>query len=191
MSTRYFIAIDPAIAVVEQLMIIQDELERALEGALPARWIHPEQLHITLSFLGALDPALLDHLREAVLRLVRPLFPFQVQHIGLAVRPDESRPRHLFAPLDPKGDEVIGLLQRALERELDQVGLSADTRTRAPGMHIGRLSGALSPEALEIFRRHQSTRFGTSTIRNLALMSAELGQDGPLYRVLDRFPLGI
>ncbi len=189
---RYFIIIDIAIPVAERLMSLQAQLTPELDArGITPRWTHPERLHLSMKDLGELEEAFIPHIEEALERLVEPLFPFQLQNQSIAVKPSRTTPRMLYVPLDQKGGEVLSLLHRALERELDQIGITPDPRPFYPALLLGRMKTLDGRASLEgAFEEIDGRRFGTSTIKDFALIRAEHHRDEVLYKVINRFTLG-
>lgn len=192
LTQRYFISIDIAIEVAESLMHVQQDLQAVFEDAsLDAQWTHPEQLHLSMKYLGELDSAILPHIEESLEQLVLPLFPFQIHHRKIATDPGKGVPRNLFNALDAKGAEVTKLLHQALERDLSKIGFASDRRPFHPMVHLARLRSKCPREQLmELLTEHAPDRFGTSTIKDFALWCSELTHDGPVYTVINRFTLG-
>lgn len=194
MMRRLFIAVDLSINVVERLVLFQDELQGRLRGAfgddLSVRWTEAENIHLTLKFLGDTPGDLVSMLGSTVGRLAEPLFPFEVECRGFGAFPRPDQPRILWAGLDAKSAEVLGLLQQALERDLQEIGVAADPREFLPHITLGRLKSRANPDLSELFGRYDELSFGKSYIKDLVLYESHLRHDGPRYEVLERFALG-
>ena len=194
MTRRLFIAVDLSISVVERLILFQDELQNKLRGAfgddLSVRWTDAENIHLTLKFLGDTSDALVSMLESSIASLAEPLFPFEVECRGFGAFPSPDRPRILWAGLDAKSAEVLGLLQQALERDLQEIGIAADEREFLPHITLGRLKSRAAPDLGEVFGRYDDLSFGKSYIKDLVLYESQLRHDGPRYHVIERFPLG-
>src|SRR5690554_2341427 len=125
---RLFIAVDLSIGVVEKLVVLQEDLQRQfsarLGDGLNMRWVDAPNIHLTLKFLGETDEALLPMIGQTLAKLGQPLFPFEVECQGMGAFPDASRPRVLWAGMDTRGGEVLGLLQQAIERDLSELGIA-------------------------------------------------------------------
>lgn len=189
---RYFITIDIDISVAERLMTLQHQLEpRLVERGLIPRWTHPEQLHLSMKDLGELDEALIPHVELALERLVEPLFPFQIQNLGVLSKPALQMPRMLYVPLDDKGAEVLSLLHKALERELEHIGVMPDKRPFHPALLLGRLKTLTARADMgDMLEGLDARRHGTSTIKDFALTRASHVDDGVRHEVVNRFTLG-
>lgn len=195
MSRRLFIALDLSIAVVEQMMAIQAQLQDQLASTQPharLRWVSPENIHATLKFIGEVDEAIVDPLSSKLGELVQPLFPFQVESVGVGAFPSPTKPRVLWTGMDAKGAEVLSLLHQMLDRELQQLGFPAETLEFKPHITLARVKSAQPVDLSAIQERFGAHRFGTSTVKDIILYESELTQhQGPRYTVLGRFPLGV
>ena len=193
---RYFISLDLTIPVIESLLEWQERVNQALEahdGGAQIRWVAPERVHVTLKDLGRIDHALTERISEQLVALAEPLFPF---HLGLReVGVDDAKaPRFVWAGFDPKGAEVMGLLRRAIEQSLGQLGIEADPRPFHPKMILGRvwapggapegaaMVGALGP----LWQKME----GQSTVRDLMLTRCKFSSGEPLHKVVNRYGLG-
>ena len=152
--------------------------------------MHPENVHLTLKHLGALDEAILEPLQERMNLLVEPLFPFQVECTGVGADPTPQHARRIWAMLDKGSGDVLDLLRRALEKELGQLGFGADERPFWPGLLLGRPQRASDPALLGELELHAQRRFGASTIKDMVLFAASQDQERTRYRVVNRFELG-
>lgn len=188
---RLFIAVDLAISVVERLTAVQRVWASRLDSEdVTVRWASPENLHVTLKFLGDTDEAMLPMLDDALGRLVKPLFPFEVSCQRVGAFPDMTRPRILWAGLDEKGAEVMGLLRQALERDIESLGFAPDARPYHPHVTLGRVKSKGAVDMTDLAGELGAYDFGSSYIKDIILYDSKLGPDGPQYTVRSRYPLG-
>ena len=87
---RTFIAVDPGKPIRNHLVALQEALGRT---GTEVKWVEPENLHVTLLFLGEVDerqvPGVCRIVQEGAARL-EP-FPMCVEHVGCF--PNLRRPR--------------------------------------------------------------------------------------------------
>lgn len=189
--SRLFIAVDLSVAVVEKLAILQAEIARRLgDDSASVRWVAAPQIHVTLNFLGDVEEPVIPMLDEVLGKLVRPLFPFEVMCCRLGAFPDLGHPRILWAGLDEKGAEVMGLLRQTIEQDLGELGFAADPREYHPHVTLGRVRSVEALDMRELAGDLTDLELGTSYIKDIALFESRLGSDGPQYIVRRRFPLG-
>ncbi len=125
---RLFVAIDlPA--------PIQERLAHLCSGLPGARWIPPEQMHLTLRFIGEVSSETAGQVRE-VLHEVRS-GPFHLQLEGVGFFPPRGNPRVVWAGIRPSGPLVV--LRNRVESVLRAAGLEPEGRKFAPHITLARL----------------------------------------------------
>jgi 2'-5' RNA ligase len=156
----------------------------ALRGLAPGLgWVRPENLHVTLRFLGEIDGAMVAAVREAMGVTGASTPPFVMTVAGLGGFPSARAPRVVWAGVT-EGAPALGALQARLERELVARGVPGEPRpfhghvtlARARDPRAGRrLAAALAGAAME---------FGGVRVARLSLLRSELDPRGARYEVL-------
>lgn len=104
-------------------------------GISGARWIDPENYHITLRYIGDVDHAIADEISDALNRFVDgQSFSLTVSHLGVF---GGSKPRTLYAGLEPC--EALSRLHASQDRLLQRLGLRPDARKFTPHITLARL----------------------------------------------------
>lgn len=183
---RLFIAAELGIPVVERLTQIQNELGRRFE-ATQLRMPETKDLHLTLKFLGETDVALQERIQETLHAFALGLFPFELALKGVGSFPDAAAPRIVWAGLEPKSDELVGLLKDTLERELENIGIPKETRDFKAHITLARVRDLTETPNMDDLK---GLDVGSTYIRDLVLFSSTLTPNGAIYSVVDRFPLG-
>lgn len=99
-----------------------------LRGGLPgARWISPENYHITLRFIGDVDESTADEVAEALSRIDRPRFELSLEGLGAF---GSRRPHSIYAAarLSP----ALTALQAEQERLVQRIGLWSPSGANSP-----------------------------------------------------------
>src|ERR1700692_971835 len=98
---RLFVALEIPAAVRENLAGLIDELRGADASSSKnkARWVRPENLHVTLKFIGNVDADKLDSIRNALAE-VRSEGGVELNFRGLGFFPNEKRPRVFWAGIE-------------------------------------------------------------------------------------------
>ena len=190
---RLFVAVDLSVAVVERLAMLQQELQERIDDQFDdvrLRIVDPENIHITLKFLGDTPPEMVPVLCDALHGLCEPLFPFNAECIGVGAFPKPASPRILWTGLDDESAEVLGLLQTHVERDLHELGIEKDRRDYLPHVTIARVKSRRSPCFESILTRFDDVTFGESFINDIILYESHLDHTGPRYEVIERFGLG-
>src|SRR5690242_14727041 len=91
-SARLFIAVAVPAAVQAGLGIAQKELNQQLRGN-EIRWVRPEQIHLTLKFLGNVALEQIEELTSLTREACRRFKPMQLYASGIGFFPSAHRPR--------------------------------------------------------------------------------------------------
>ncbi len=125
---RLFVAIDlpPDIAA---------QLQGICYGVPGARWVQPEQMHLTLRFIGEVDGGVFRDIKEGLADIKAPGFALQVK--GLGFFPPRKTPRVLWAGIAPV-EQVSGLRKR-IDTVLVGMGFAPEGRKFSPHITLARL----------------------------------------------------
>ncbi|NII10075.1 RNA 2',3'-cyclic phosphodiesterase [Oleiagrimonas sp. C23AA] len=170
---RAFIALCPDAESRQQLVQLQRELRPTLPAA--ARWPHADDLHLTLRFLGAIDPTTLAQVTARLQALSVPtLPPVRTESLQAWPQPQHARVLVLSTQLNTATRE----LAERCEQIATACGLAANTRAFRPHITLARPpAGASSPL--------QASLPPTLGFDGLALMqSAAADAQGRRYRRL-------
>jgi len=151
-------------------------------------WVPAENLHLTLRFLGGLDPVALAAAGEAVAAAAATAAPFQVVLGGLGGFPSARAPRVVWAGV-VAGGEALAALHRSLERELAARGFPPEERPYHAHVTLGRARDPRGGRALAD-ALGAAARFGALQVVALHLLRSELGREAARYSELLRAPLG-
>src|SRR5690606_14358804 len=106
-------------------------------GLQGARWIDPENYHITLRFIGDVDQTVADEVVDALDRLAHSEpFTIRLNHLGAF---GGDKPRALYAGVE--NNATLQRLQAAQERVMQRLGLEPDGRKFVPHVSLARLRG--------------------------------------------------
>ena len=113
-----------------------------LRGGLPgARWIDPENYHVTLRFIGDIDGISANEVAMMLFRVNRK--PFEVKLRGLTSF-GGKKPRAVVADIEPSRPLIE--LQAELERLMQRIGLDPEGRKFTPHVTLARLHDASSQD---------------------------------------------
>lgn len=124
---------------------------------VPVRWVQPEQLHVTLRFLGEVSEGRAESVRRA-LSVPWKTGAFSASLAGLGQFPFSGAPRVIWLGME-EGREQMGALKHELDHRLVSVGFEAETRPFRAHLTVGRVNRtvAVSGSGLRaIFSRHRS-----------------------------------
>ena len=154
-------------------------------GLTGARWIDPENYHITLTFIGDVDNRTADEVSYELERLSNSdAFGVRLSHLGVF---GGATPRALYAGAE--NNEALQRLQAAQERVLRRVGIEAEARRFVPHVSLARLRGASAIEVAEFI--HEAGQFAPLEFKvgRFVLFSSRASVGGGPYLVEQSYPL--
>jgi 2'-5' RNA ligase len=183
MSTiRAFIASDLSDEAQRSLRAAIDDLRGDISAGA-VRWTPVENIHLTLKFLGDVNPADVDGLKET-LKKIAPTYPaLEVKFEQLSAFPSPRRPRVIVMNLD--STQNLFDLQKQLDRATAELGYAGDEREFTPHLTLGRVSRNIGPlEFTKISRalmNHNQLQPFISTLEAVHLYRSDLLPGGAKY----------
>jgi 2'-5' RNA ligase len=179
---RLFVALETPPAVRENLTALIKELRA---HAPQPRWVRPENLHITLKFIGEVPPAKLDAIRQA-LSTVRSDQPLVVQFRGLGFFPDEKYPRIFWVNME--APPSLKFLAIDIDHALEKLGIPGEQRPFVPHLTLARFQPPGLTEKLRNAVHENAARdFGTLETKEFYLIESKLKPSGSEYTTLESF----
>ena len=185
-TIRTFVAINLGDDVRTRLRSLVDDLRPALPTF---RWAKPEQLHLTLAFLGDVDAGRVSELATEIRDAVR-LMPFEIEWKGLGAFPRASHGSILWVGAD-RGSTEVTALQRSLAETLASAGFPPDSRF-TPHVTLARMKrhGGRSADLRTLIDRHRDESFGVDRVAEVVMMRSDFKSGGSIYTSLAVVPLG-
>jgi RNA 2',3'-cyclic 3'-phosphodiesterase len=193
-TLRTFVALPVPDAVAGFLKQVQDRLRASVANI---RWVSTANVHLTLKFLGDIEPAMVPMIVSQLDAAARSMPPFSLIAKGAGVFPNLRQARVLWVGLN--GDlKQLDVLQQDLETRLATLGFKCErrpfrahltigrTRRRPDSKTLGVLLEPLKAEASEPFGVHE-IRFYQSVLKPAGaeytlLHTASLGANGAMGR---------
>jgi RNA 2',3'-cyclic 3'-phosphodiesterase len=156
-----------------------------MRGGLPgARWIDPENYHLTLRFIGDIDDALAHEIAGMLNRVHRG--PFELRLDGLSSF-GGRKPRALVATAAPSAPLME--LQAEHERLLQRLGLEPEGRKYTPHVTLARLRDSSSWQVAEYLSARGHYRSASFAVSRFVLFSSRASVGGGPYVVEADYPL--
>jgi 2'-5' RNA ligase len=179
---RLFAAIEISPEVRHALAETLAELRKV---SVKQRWVAPENLHITLKFLGEVPNEQLESVTMA-LSSVRSQAAVTLEIAGLGFFPSERRPRVLWAGVAATPN--LPPLAAAIDLALMPLGIPPNEHEFRPHLTLVRLRDIGAPAALSgAAKRAASRKFGTIQASAFQLFESKLGPRGATYVRLASF----
>jgi 2'-5' RNA ligase len=175
---RAFIAIDLPESVKSSLSEAQEALK--LYG-FRVKWVRPQNIHLTLKFLGDTATADTDKIAEAMTLAAKNCPIVSLTAKGIGVFPNVRRPRIIWAGLNGQFETLVNL-QQTLDAHLADLGFARDTRTFKSHLTLGRVKGKIASDrmiaAIDKLKEFESKSFEANQV---ILFKSELRPNGAVY----------
>lgn len=155
----------------QQLALIQ-------HGLKGARWISPENLHVTVRFIGEVDEDVAEDLCAALDQVTSPPFDLTLTGVGTFGRP----PHSLWAGVADRPGQTLAHFQSTVESALVRAGLDPEGRKYSPHVTLARCKKSTSRERLGAYLEgHGDFALPEFRVNEFTLFQSHLGQGGAHY----------
>lgn len=156
-----------------------------LRGGLPgARWIDPENYHVTLRFIGDIDMIVANEIADTLFSVRRK--PFEITFQGLSSF-GGNKPRAVVAAIAPS--RPLMELQAELERLMQRVGLDPEGRKFTPHVTLARLRNASNRDVADYLSVRGYFPARPFLVDRFVLFSSRASIGGGPYIVEDAYAL--
>lgn len=174
---RSFLAIPLPAELQQRLFGLQQKLKQKLPEL---RLSPPENLHLSLQFLGDQPQALLDRIGCLMLPIGAIFPPFSVELKGVGSFPKGRHPRVIWLGVEPVAPLLS--LQAALADALGNLGLPREARPYQPHLTLGRLRRP--PVKTEVLERCRESDCGWLEVTSMILYGSRLTPQGAVHQPL-------
>jgi len=181
---RTFIAIELPGKIKDFLSRTQERLKTS---AADVKWVEPENIHLTLKFLGEIDDKKLNKILLIIEDLANGRDTFSMRLSSIGAFPKIDFPRVIWVGID-KGERETEEIARGLEEKIAKIGIPKENRPFSSHITIGRTRSTLNREKLvqELFKLRDG--FGRENLEfpvtKITLFKSTLTPAGPNYQVL-------
>ena len=156
-----------------------------LRGGLPgARWIDPENYHLTLRFIGDVDDTVAREVMFALGKVRRGGFELRLDGLNSF---GGRKPRAVVATVTPS--PAVMELQAEHERLMQRIGIEPEGRKFTPHVTLARLRDSSSHDVAEYLSARGAFRSQPFPVSNFVLFSSRASVGGGPYVVEADYPL--
>jgi RNA 2',3'-cyclic 3'-phosphodiesterase len=148
-----------------------------------AHWIAPEDMHLTLRFVGDVSNDTADLFATLLADLASDPFALTISGLGAF---GGQHPTTVFAAVEP--NPHLTALQKSHDRAARASGIAADPRGFVPHVTLARLRGARPGPVAEFLQTHGHITFPPFQLTQCVLLSAKPGSGGGPYGVEEVYP---
>ncbi len=151
-----------------------------------ARWVDPDQLHLTVRFIGEVEEPVFEEIRDGLGSV--HVAPFELEFRGVGHFPPRGQPRVLWAGTG-QSEELV-LLRQRVDSVLVRVGLPPEARKFAPHITLARLRGTPSRAVGSFLSTNGLFRAGPIVVDRFWLYSSRLSPKRSVHLAEAEYLLG-
>ena len=175
---RLFVGLELPDGVIARLNIM-------CSGIPGARWVAPENMHLTLRFIGEVDEPTAADIDYALRQIELDAFDLELN--GLGTFGKATNAHTLWAGTTPSPDLVR--LRAKVESAMVRSGQAPEERKFAPHVTLARMT-RVDPIRLQQFIEGNGLfRAGPFRVEQFVLFESRQGNGGPVYTALADYPL--
>ncbi len=186
MTIRAFIAIEIESEIKNKLSEYLSKLKRT--GA-DLKLVAPENIHLTLKFIGYIEKEALVDLNKIINEAVFGIGPFSISIGNIGAFPSLKRPRVVFVCVQEKGDNLLRIYEK-LDKGVERLGIKKESRKYVGHITLGRVKSQKNISKLKsALISGTECYFGLEKVTSLSLIQSKLSSTGPIYTRLNNFIL--
>ena len=180
-TIRTFIALQLPPSVISLLEKVQEDLKSM---RLRAKWVRPENIHLTLKFLGNIAPDDIDIIGRAMMDAVDDFAAIDLVARGVGVFPGIKRPRVIWVGLGGQ-IQLLFAMQCMLEDNLAALGFKKEKRPFKGHLTLGRFRQTANANTIrQIMREYANLYSEEFTASRIILFKSDLKPTGAVYSQL-------
>jgi len=187
LTIRTFIAIDvDDREVISKITRFQEELA---SSSSKLKLVEPENVHLTIKFLGNVEEHRLPHIYKVIDEISRRMSPFEMVLSGVGSFPSATRPRVIWVGIKEGFEEALHLID-LVESSLARLGFSRERRKPQPHVTVARVKYS-SNDLERIISKFTDVEFGRILVKEVKVKKSTLTPKGPIYEDLYVSSLGV
>jgi 2'-5' RNA ligase len=183
-SFRAFIAVE-----IQRREPFLPPIKRLGEANADIKVVSPDNLHVTLKFLGDTEERLIPEISKIMARCVSGIKPFDIEFRGLGAFPSVSRISVVWVGM--QNAEILSEISQRLDDSLAILGFAREKRTFSPHLTLARVRSPRGiGEIQRIITEEKSTDYGKLTVDSIHLKKSVLTPQGPVYSTVETVRFG-
>ncbi len=182
---RVFVGFFTTKQIHEHVEQMSQKWDRYIKG----NWVKPQNLHITLQFIGEVEESTLVGVLKAMQEVAQGQRPIDIKYRSLGVFPNPDRARVLWMGVS-EGHDRLKALAREVIRANRRAGIKEEGKPFHPHVTVCRIKEFDKRKLKEMLRQYENTPFGTDRVDKIAIVKSSLTQVGPIYTVIEEFYFG-
>jgi 2'-5' RNA ligase len=163
---------------IELPTVVKQHLSLMLCGVPGAKWTEPEQMHLTVRFIGEVDGGIMEDIIGALSTV--KVEPFQIHLKGVGHFPPRQDPQTLWVGVEKS--EGLSLLRSRVESALARAGVPRERRKYHPHVRLAYLKNSKLSKVAIYLSQHALLEVAPFDVTRFYLFSSQLGSNGAIHR---------
>lgn len=180
---RLFVALELPKNVLQALSILQADLQKQIPDKI-ARWVRPENIHLTLKFLGDAPVEQVDEIAAAMKMATEVHAPMELAVAGLGMFPNPRNARVLWVGVNGS-TEALGNLHASLEERIVPLGFPTESRPFNAHLTLARANRRASRDEKKAFgalaTQNEVGELAAWRAASVSLIRSQLKPGGAVY----------
>ncbi len=171
----------------ENLLMMISSLKSGLDGE-GVKWINPDNIHITLAFLGDTGDNSLKTISEMLRKYCEGKGKFELTIKGSGVFKSLNDPRVIWIGVEHS--EKLEQLNNYVKMGLKDAGIKIENRPFNPHLTLGRIKFISNKPALKtVLEKYKDIEIQKISVEEVIIFESILLQSGPLYTPVGKIRL--
>lgn len=181
-NVRTFTAVEVWPEIRERARVL---VNRFKDTTAKVTWVKPDQMHLTMNFLGDVEMNEIPAVCKAVAEAVQPFQPFDIEMAGVSVFPNYDNPRTIWLGVGGGSEQLVSL-HTALQERLGDLGFRIEARRFHPHLTLGRVRSLPTGagQLAGLIKQQADFEAGPMMVSEVTVFSSQLGREGPSYEAL-------
>ncbi|OGX37594.1 MAG: 2'-5' RNA ligase [Omnitrophica WOR_2 bacterium RIFCSPHIGHO2_02_FULL_52_10] len=180
-AIRTFIAVPFSPTLRQVIVKVQAELKKL---DMDVKWVEPENIHLTLQFLGDVNPGKIAALKTVLNELYKDVKTIKTRVHSVGAFPDSRRPRVIWISLEDRQGQIAGLAAM-LNNGLGKIGYQKNPKPFKPHITLGRVRSPKNAGALaRTMHGYALSKDHGEALDRIVLFKSTLTPAGPIYAPL-------
>lgn len=183
---RAFIALDISSDIKEKLSNLQKSLK---DTDIKIRWVAPENIHITLKFLGNVEGNKISKIKNVLREVVEENEAFIIKFTGIGAFPHLHNPRVIWVGIE-EGEAGLKKINQKIEEGLKKIKIKREGKEFQPHLTIGRMKSSFNKKIMiDLINKYKDEKWGEIVAEKITLYKSTLTAKGPVYSPLSVYYL--
>jgi RNA 2',3'-cyclic 3'-phosphodiesterase len=152
------------------------------------RWVPPDNLHVTLKFLGNTPEEKIPTISEVITNSVASIKPLMVEFANCGIFGSRYKPRVIWFGI--KENEELKKIGLGIIDNLNDAGFAKDRQNFVPHLTIGRITKIIDKHMFnDVIGKVKNVHHQETIIDKVILYESVITSNSPTYNVIKSFPL--